>query len=130
MSRRVRTLALVVACITAGAGISAASYSSPAPATEQFLVFSKFDPELESYGYVDRRLKWPNPIVKVCWESLESESTSRMVETAVENSWQAAANIQFTGWKQCVAGEMGIRIKVVDEAQAPDSKVGSTLDGV
>ncbi len=62
---------------------------------------------------------WPGGEIPVCWEAegapAEFATERQWVEEAVESSWDAVSNVNFTGWAQCPAGEFdGVRILVAE----------------
>lgn len=84
--------------------------------------------------YVKGSRLWPqNKPIPVCWESPDANRATERgwVQNAVQNSWEAASNVRFTGWGACPATSKGIRIRVADEAQAPHTlSLGTGIDGV
>ncbi|MFL9917988.1 M12 family metallopeptidase [Paraburkholderia fungorum] len=96
------------------------------------IFFGKIDTNLTPYGYVSTDHLWPHGIVEVCWEN--GDDTNRdarlTAESAVENSWQRVAKITFRGWKSCVTGFQGIRIRIIDDGGNPTSLIGTRLDKI
>ncbi|MBX9847456.1 MAG: hypothetical protein K2Z80_37325 [Xanthobacteraceae bacterium] len=70
-------------------------------------------------------------IVFVCWEAA-AESFAKekeLVRTAIAASWQAASALRFHGWVTCHEHNLGIRIRIADEA--PHTKgIGRELSGL
>jgi Astacin (Peptidase family M12A) len=52
--------------------------------------------------------------IPVCWEHSYPAADRFLVQEAIKNSWQAAADVTFTGWQLCVQNNEGIRIVVED----------------
>ncbi len=52
--------------------------------------------------------------IPVCWEAPEARhaATRARVRQAVAEVWEAAADVHFTGWGTCQAGEEAVRITV------------------
>lgn len=50
----------------------------------------------------------------VCWEDPlpDHEANRQRVQAAVASTWEASADVRFTGWGRCRAGERAIRIAV------------------
>jgi hypothetical protein len=94
--------------------------------------FQKIEPTLSDYGYVSKDHLWNDRVVRVCWENppVQDKDGLLAVERAVEDSWERAANISFTGWQLCRINDPGIRIFLIDEAYPPRSLIGNRLDGV
>ena len=66
--------------------------------------------------------------IPVCWENPQGYSTeTQWVKSAIENTWESAANVDFQGWGQCSSGSSGIRILITDTRS--NSHVGRALDG-
>lgn len=77
---------------------------------------------------------WPNlQPINVCWENPDATTPAKRqwVKDAIEQSWAANANIDFTGWGKCSANTRGIRIQIKDDANdGPHTKgLGTDLDG-
>jgi hypothetical protein len=71
----------------------------------------------------------------VCWEVAGRDAEKAIVRDAISKTWEAEANINFTGWGTCASGAMGIRIQVADEnphvgtLNSPLDEFGTVLDG-
>ena len=81
--------------------------------------------------YVKSSKVWTTDAVPVCWQNAStSDAVEReWVELAIARTWEAVANIRFTGWDDCVSGANGIRIKINDTG--PHVKaLGNGLDGM
>ena len=74
---------------------------------------------------------WMDLEVPVCWESMQADYAEgrAWVEDAIENSWDKATDIDFTGWQGCEEDSRGIRIDV-REAGAQVADLGRNLDGL
>jgi hypothetical protein len=57
---------------------------------------------------------WPSSEIPVCWITSGYATEKAWVQDAVNKSWAAEANIEFTGWGTCASGAGGIRISVSD----------------
>jgi hypothetical protein len=116
-------VALVVALSMVGATTSALGQPKAPPRIE----FATIDPRLRDYGYVDRAALWDTNVVLVCWENPQPDDAEQRlwVEAAIQNTWEAAANIQFTWWKECRANSRGIRIRITDDQ--PQAFVGRRI---
>lgn len=62
---------------------------------------------------------WPNTNISVCWENqtasnLNNTSRNReLVRSALQQSWEAASLVRFTGWNWCPSGYFnGVRISM------------------
>jgi hypothetical protein len=80
--------------------------------------------------YVLSTSVWHGPI-PVCWENAAAGNATERgwVQHAAESSWQAVANLDFTGWGDCPASGGGVRIRIDDSG--PHTKgLGTALDGV
>ena len=53
---------------------------------------------------------WRSGEIPVCWESDGFSVEKGWVRQAAEGSWPRHANIRFTGWGRCAAGQYGIHI--------------------
>jgi hypothetical protein len=83
------------------------------------------------HSYIDQYAIWLSNDIYVCWENpTEANAHGRnIVETAVQNSWEAASGLNFVGWNQCFDDSRGIRIRVSDVG--PHVKgLGRRLDGM
>ena len=72
--------------------------------------------EAEQDLYVAGTQIWPTGIIPVCWEMPGRDADKALVRDAVRATWEAEANIHFTGWGTCNAStRSGIRIRHADE---------------
>ena len=80
--------------------------------------------------YVLKSTIWSSPTIPVCWENPSSGDADERewVRVAVTRSWEAVANVAFTGWGTCNANSDGVRILIAD-AGAHVKALGSNLDG-
>ena len=69
--------------------------------------------------------------VPVCWESLDPATSVERgwVRSAVEETWQRASGVRFSGWDKCAAVSPGVRIGVQDVGPYTLG-LGTDLDGV
>lgn len=66
--------------------------------------------------------------IPVCWENPTGwNAETALVKDRVTATWQAAANINFYGWQQCLAASKGVRILVTDTRS--NSGIGRYMDG-
>jgi hypothetical protein len=66
--------------------------------------------------------------ISVCWENPQGYSTETgWVKSAIENTWERVARVDFRGWGACASDSGGIRILIADAW--PKSYIGSSLDG-
>jgi hypothetical protein len=79
-------------------------------------------------------LNWAAPdrrVVFVCWEAATESfvKEKELVRAAIAASWQAASALRFHGWATCHEHNLGIRIRIADEA--PHTKgMGRELNGL
>ncbi|MEO0472629.1 MAG: hypothetical protein AAF206_23640, partial [Bacteroidota bacterium] len=78
---------------------------------------------------------WSKPVsIKVCWENPDQGNLQGRLWTreAVEKSWSAHADVQFSGWEACRSNSKGIRILIKDDAEdGPHVKgLGTRIDGI
>ena len=73
-----------------------------------------------------------NNTIPVCWETSGWTEEKKWVKDAIEESWEAFANLNFTGWTTCANTSNGIRIKIDDNAlNSPHvEEFGKKLNGV
>ena len=65
--------------------------------------------------YVESSTIWDSGDIHVCWEYDLGHSTQRLwVQDIIENTWEAAAAVDFHGWETCSGATTGLRIKVAD----------------
>lgn len=69
--------------------------------------------------------------VPVCWESLDPATAVERgwVRSAVEETWQRASGVRFSGWGKCAPTSSGVRIRVQDVGPYTLG-LGTDLDGV
>jgi hypothetical protein len=95
--------------------------------------------DLVRRGAVDPDAVWKfdqqaTKVIFVCWENPTPAFANEMklVQRAVEVSWQSMSELRFLGWGNCVESSMGIRILVKDDA-ADGPRVrdfGRKIDGL
>jgi hypothetical protein len=67
--------------------------------------------------------------IPVCWENSQGfPAETQWVRSAIESTWQSAANVEFQGWGPCANYSRGIRILITDTRS--NSRVGRALDGL
>lgn len=68
--------------------------------------------------------------IPTCYVSMEPElqPVREIIETAVAETWERYAAIDFTGWGTCSGARKGIRISFADAR--PDSKIGVSAEYV
>lgn len=64
--------------------------------------------------YVLRSSVWDNHTIPVCWENPSDAIARAWVQQAVEGTWEANSDVDFTGWGTCAADASGIRIRIAD----------------
>jgi hypothetical protein len=64
--------------------------------------------------YVLSTVVWPSSDIPVCWTTSGFATEKAWVRDAINKSWAAEANLEFTGWGPCAPGAGGIRISVGD----------------
>ena len=77
--------------------------------------------------------KWRSKKIAVSWENPNEKNKleREWVRTAILNSWEKYADIEFTGWGTSTVDSRGIRIKISDDRNGPHVKfLGNQLDGV
>jgi hypothetical protein len=76
--------------------------------TEETLTLGALDAPLWAASGED----WPERIIPVCWAATSGNDTEKSwVRDEATRSWQAYADVKFTGWGNCPAGfSRGIRI--------------------
>lgn len=73
---------------------------------------------------------WTSPDIPVCWETAGRDTEKGWVREAISKTWEAEANINFTGWGTCTtATASGIRIEVADTHPRVE-QFGMDLDNV
>jgi len=78
---------------------------------------------------------WQLRSIPVCWEPLTAgnrpyTTEKGWVQSAVASTWGAHNVVSFSGWSTCGATDKGIRIQVLDSAEAPHTLgLGNQLDG-
>lgn len=89
------------------------------------------DSNPQQHAYFDPTAKWPKANIYVCWENPEDRFKTDMalVQSAVEQSWEAASALRFTGWQKCATENAGIRI-LIDDSGPHTKGLGRYLDGV
>lgn len=86
--------------------------------------------EDESELYVASTQIWPSNEIPVCFETSGRDTEKAIVRDALRATWEAEANITFTGFGTCNAGtNSGIRVRVADEWPLTVS-LGKSLNNV
>jgi len=59
---------------------------------------------------------WPSAEIPVCWETMSANQADgrAWTQAAVEATWEAVSNLNFTGWGKCEENHNGLRIGVED----------------
>jgi hypothetical protein len=94
-------------------------------------VKGEVNPILMNYGSAQRKSKWLQTTIPVCWENpTESDREWRqVVRQAVSDTWENASAVRFEGWGSCKDDSLGIRIQIADDG--PHVKnLGRYLDGM
>lgn len=88
---------------------------------------------MPQYAVAEAGWQWPASsdgitYIPVCWENPQGYGSEvYWVKTKIQNTWQAAANVNFYYWGQCSTNMKGIHILVADTRS--NSQVGRRLDG-
>ena len=94
---------IVVALLASGCGSAPLGEHSDGAQTQQAPLFAH------------TAAIWANSDIPVCWESAGNATEKAWVRDAISKSWEAEANVEFTGWGQCNAStNSGIRIRTAD----------------
>ena len=74
---------------------------------------------------------WPSPTIPVCWvdTSPRYQTQRAWVQDAVENSWEAVSNVDFTGWQRCPATFNGVKIVINNDDGSHVTNLGRLLSG-
>lgn len=82
-------------------------------------------------AYPLKTAKWDNPNIFVCWEDFGDEFADdrSLVQTAVQETWEASSALSFRDWGQCSESSRGIRISVQDTGPHV-LKLGKFVDGI
>ena len=88
------------------------------------------NPLLAPYGAILAATVWPKPGIAVCWENPSDAHKEAMQWTrdAVQQTWEKASRLRFTGWEKCSTLNKGIRIQIADEGPHV-KKLGQQLNG-
>ena len=66
--------------------------------------------------------------IPVCWENPAGwDNETALVRSKITSTWQAAANVNFYGWQQCLNASKGVRILITDTRS--NSGIGRYMDG-
>lgn len=73
---------------------------------------------------------WKQLSIPVCWDNPEAGTAMQRgwVQSAVQQTWEAASQLHFTGWETCTANASGIRLRISDEGPHTIA-LGSYLNG-
>lgn len=125
--RHRRRIAIVALCALAAATTAIVSISAPAQAEVDLTDPTGPGQALSGSG---AEVLWKEPTIPVCWEaSANTYPTERgWVEDAVDRSWEAVSNVDFTGWGVCTPGSRGVRIGVT-EGNPVLHGIGNQVDG-
>ncbi len=98
-----------------------------------FCIITGISAQEKNRAFVDKSTsKWPGGKIPVCWENPApaNQLQRQWVQNAIANSWQKAANINFSCWCPCKPESKGIRIKIEDTEDGPYTLgLGNKLDG-
>jgi Astacin (Peptidase family M12A) len=92
-------------------------------------------PQQPQYVNMLEGARWPvnsdgSTTINVCWENPQGyENGVQWVKDAVEYTWQAEANLQFTGWGACNRYSRGIRV-LIEDSHPHTEGLGTQIDGV
>lgn len=85
-----------------------------------------------NYLYVLSNSVWPNENIPVCWINPTTSNVDERawVKNAVERTWSAYAQINFTGWDTCPVNNSWDRIRIKISDTGPHVKaLGSRIAG-
>jgi Dual-action HEIGH metallo-peptidase len=87
--------------------------------------------QVDRHAFIDIAAKWASPNIAVCWENATPTFSREMsmVREAVASTWEAASQLRFTGWANCVPDNRGIRI-LIDDSGPHTKGLGNRLNGV
>lgn len=106
-----------------GAGVLCLLAVGCAPSSDYELP-SEQTHNLDEALFVSSWRTWDFANVPVCWVNPHDADAMTWVRAAVEQTWEAASQIDFTGWDACGAdAQDGIRIQIADEG--PRSYLGT-----
>ncbi|MCU7551415.1 hypothetical protein OCK74_19995 [Chitinophagaceae bacterium LB-8] len=101
----------------------------------QIKIFAQ-DPHPISGINMLKNSRWPSradgkTVIEVSWENPSSSNLQQRewVKTAIENTWETYANIDFVGWGQSNANSSGLRIFIDDYCHPHTKGLGTALDG-
>jgi len=78
--------------------------------------------------YVLTTALWPGGVVPVCWSNPGHELERTWVRNVIARTWEAAAQVTFTGWGPCPDNFSGVRIDWSDEGPFTQG-LGTNLRG-
>src|SRR5262249_3654518 len=79
--------------------------------------------------YVKSNAIWSPPVIEVCWENPGPYDAERtLVQSMIEESWQANSGVRFVGWGQCFPESRGVRI-LISDSNPLCYGLGAELDG-
>jgi hypothetical protein len=79
--------------------------------------------------YTSLALRWPSPIIPVCFETDEEPEARAWIEDAARTSWGAVSAIRFVGFGRCTRGQPGVHIRFEDTGPYALG-LGVELDGL
>ncbi|MCP4140835.1 MAG: hypothetical protein GY755_11185 [Chloroflexi bacterium] len=88
-------------------------------------------PESISPLYVHEESIWKSNIIDLCWENpnQNNQADRVLIQSAIENTWEAVSLVDFVGWGACTPESKGIRIQLSDEP--PQTKgLGTNIDSL
>lgn len=101
------------------------------PAAEEPAAPAESLPETIDKLYILESAVWDSSNIHVCWEnpSTENRTERELIQTAIENTWEAVSQVDFVGWETCDHEATGIRIQISDESPHPKG-LGKNIDGL
>ena len=80
--------------------------------------------------YVKESTIWNTRDISVCWENPSAGTSAQRswVRTALQRTWEVAADVRFVGWNTCGRRSRGVRIEIDDDTPSV-GELGDELDG-
>jgi hypothetical protein len=90
------------------------------------------NPHISKHAYILAASVWRDSrVIFVCWENPSDQFSAEMqtVRQAVDETWHAASQLEFSGWQACAPKNAGIHIRIDDSG--PHTKgLGRQINGV
>jgi hypothetical protein len=83
-------------------------------------------PEVPHAFPIENVGRWPNPVIRVCWETPEFKIEKGWVQNVIYEQFTKQTPLKFEGWQPCTTTPVEIRITISDEH--PYSYIGIDLD--